>query len=69
MYADMWGRQWEGDINGPPYNMDWVEAPEFWKKMNDFMIIITITFIFLWRRFIEFLTKESCYQLTSFLLC
>ena len=37
MYADMWGRQWEGDINGPPYPMEWVDAPEFWKKMNNFI--------------------------------
>ena len=37
MYADMWGRQWDGDINGPPYPMDWVDAPKFWEKMSDFI--------------------------------
>ena len=36
-YADMWTKQWPSDINGPPYNMTWVEAPEFWNELNGYI--------------------------------
>jgi sulfatase maturation enzyme AslB (radical SAM superfamily) len=36
-YADMWNKQWPSDINGPPYPMDWVEAPEFWNELNGYI--------------------------------
>lgn len=36
-YADMWTKQWPSDINGPPYDMTWVEAPSFWNVLNGYV--------------------------------
>ena len=37
MYADIWARQYDVNINTPPVPSDWVDAPDFWNHLNEYI--------------------------------